>query len=104
MFSGCRYCGSKLDPPRAPLEVCSDCAGSPLCDRCGHARSDHSRVFVGGGRVGCLIVIHDFQSLSTSRSTRPGFAPVRGALRDAGFAVAEPDPLMLPLRVVVRDA
>jgi hypothetical protein len=51
-----------------------------------------------------LIVIHDFQSLSSSRCSCPGFAPVRGALRDAGFAEPDPDPLTLPLRIATRGA
>jgi hypothetical protein len=50
-----------------------------------------------------LVVIHDFQSLSSSRCPCSGFAPVRGAIRDAGFAAPDPDPLTLPLRVVTRD-
>jgi hypothetical protein len=104
MFAICRYCGDELDRPGEPLEVCASCAGSPLCDRCGHARADHSHVFIGGGRPGCLIVIHDFQSLSSSRCSCPGFAPVRGALRDAGFAEPDPDPLTLPLRIATRGA
>jgi hypothetical protein len=103
MFTVCRYCGSKLDRAREPLEVCRSCADSPLCDRCGHERGDHTHVFVKGGGASCSVVVRDFQSLSVSRCDCPGFAPVHGALRDAAFAASGPDPLTLPLRVVVRD-
>jgi hypothetical protein len=99
-FSNCRYCGSELDRAREPLEVCPSCADSPLCDRCGHARSDHSYVFIAGGPAGCAFVIRDFQSLSAHPCACTGFSPVRAALRDAGFAKPDPDPLTLPLRVV----
>lgn len=103
MFRACRYCGSELERPREPLEVCASCASSPLCDRCGHARSEHTHVFVGDGPTGCLVVIREVQSLSTSKCACSGFAPVNGALRDAGFAAPDPDPLTLPLRIVTRD-
>jgi hypothetical protein len=103
MFSLCRYCGAELDRPRRPLEVCTSCASSPLCNRCGHARAEHTHVFVSGGPTGCLVVTRDFQSLSTSRCACSGFEPVRGALRDAGFAGTDPDPMTLPLRVITGD-
>jgi hypothetical protein len=103
MFRLCRYCGDELDGPCEPLEICPACASSPLCDRCGHARSDHTHVFVSGGPTGCLVVFSDFQSLSRSGCPCSGFQPVRGALRDPGFAESGRDPLTLPLRVVTRD-
>jgi hypothetical protein len=88
---------------RRPLEVCTSCASSPLCNGCGHARADRTHVFVSGGPIGCLVVTHDFQSLSTSRCACSGFELIRGALRDAGFAGTDPDPLRQPLRLVTRD-
>src|SRR5689334_19969953 len=103
MFRLCRYCGSELERAREPLEVCPSCAASPLCNRCGHGRSDHTHVFVSGGRTGCLVFTRDVQSLSNARCACPGFEPVRGALRDAGFAAPDPDPLTLPLRVATPD-
>jgi hypothetical protein len=102
MFRGCRYCGSQLDRAREPLEIFPSCADSPLCDACGHQRSDHCYVFISGGARGCGLVIRDFQSLSVRRCDCPGFSPVHGALRDAGFAEADPDPLTLPLRILGR--
>jgi len=103
-FRTCRYCGSQLDRARRPLEVCPACADSPLCDNCGHARSDHRYVFISGGPAGCVVVLRDIQSLSARRCDCPGFAPVRGALRDAAFAEPGVDPLTLPLRIVQRGA
>jgi hypothetical protein len=102
-FRTCRYCGSELDRARESLAVCLSCADSPLCDRCGHRRSDHSRVFVRRNASGCAHVIRDFQSLSVRRCDCTGFKPVRGPLRDAEFVAPDPNPLMLPLRVVGRD-
>jgi hypothetical protein len=94
----CRYCGSigRLRLVEG-LALCDDCANSPLCDRCGHPRRDHTHVFVRGVAVGCGYVSFDFQALATSGCDCEGFAPVRGRLRDAGF-VAGPDPLELGLR------
>jgi hypothetical protein len=74
-----------------------------LCDRCGHGRADHSAVYVVALRAGCSVIVRDIQSLSAWRCSCPGFEPVRGALRDAGFADPDPDPLTLPLRLVDRD-
>jgi hypothetical protein len=42
-----------------------------------------------------LVVVRDFQLLSMSRSVCPGFEPFGGALRDAGLAAPDPDPLTL---------
>jgi len=81
-----------LERAREPLEICASCAGSPLCDRCGHARSKHTGVF-DRGRAGCSVIVRDFQSLSSSPCPCPGFESVRGPLRDATVAAPDPDPL-----------
>lgn len=96
MFSTCRYCGDELPRARRPLEVCAACENSPLCDRCGHPRGDHSHVFVRGVPAGCRRVIRDFQSLTSTRCDCDGFRPVQGDLGDATFAQPDPDPLALP--------
>ncbi|HSP73842.1 MAG TPA: hypothetical protein VLN26_15815 [Gaiellaceae bacterium] len=57
MFGICRYCGAELIHDRAPLEICPRCEDSPLCDRCGHPRGDHGRVFVRGVRGGCNRIV-----------------------------------------------
>jgi len=98
VFRLCRYCGAELDRARRPLEVCSSCEGSPLCDRCGHPRADHTRVFARRTAAGCRRVVGDFQSLSTWRCECEGFRPVSGALSEAAFADPDPDPLAAPLR------
>jgi len=101
MFSQCRYCGAELDRAREPLEICAKCENSPLCDRCGHPRSDHTQVFVRGVPLGCKRQVGDFQALVSWQCDCEGFRPIAGALSDASFASeAEPDPLETPLRVV----
>lgn len=89
MFRNCRYCGVELDRAREPLEVCAVCENSPLCDRCGHPRGDHTHVFARGVPCGCTRIIGDFQSLSSWRCACEGFRPIQGRLADAAFA--EPD-------------
>lgn len=96
----CRYCGDELSRARQPLELCAKCENSPLCDRCGHPRGDHTHVFVRGVPLGCRRVIGDFQSLSSWRCDCEGFQPVVGALADASFTEPDPDPLTKPLRRV----
>src|SRR5262245_34677076 len=98
MFGLCRYCGDELPRARLPLEVCAACDDSPLCDRCGHPRADHTRVFAKAAPAGCRFVVGDFQSLSKARCECEGFRPVRGRLSDATFAEPDPDPLLRPLR------
>jgi hypothetical protein len=85
VFRTCRYCGDVLDRARRPLEVCSSCADSPLCDGCGHTRGAHTKVFVPGGPAGCTHLTRDFQSLSALSCDCTGFRPIHGALRDAAF-------------------
>jgi hypothetical protein len=103
MFRSCRYCGSELERAREPLEVCPSCEHSPLCDRCGHPRSDHRLAFVPGGPAGCTYPIRDFQTLSWWRCDCAGFTPLRGALRDAAFAEPDSEPLAGRLRIVQSD-
>jgi hypothetical protein len=85
---------------------CPTCGGSPLCDRCGHPRRDHVRVYVQGGTRECRRRIGDFQTLTSTACTCAGYIPVEGSLADAGFAQADPvideDLTMAPLRVVKR--
>jgi hypothetical protein len=104
VFSVCRYCGDTLSRARRPLEICSKCENSPLCDRCGHPRSEHTRVFVRDGRPGFNWRVGDFQTLTSSECDCEGFRPVVGALSEAAFAAATPDQdasaPILSLRVV----
>jgi hypothetical protein len=102
MRGPCRYCGA-VSHQRTVVGfvVCDDCANSPLCDECGHPRSDHGQVFVRGVRAGCRFRAFDVQSLSRLPCECTGFRPMRGALGDAEFALPDADPLELGLRVVV---
>jgi hypothetical protein len=98
VFGLCRYCGDELDRPRRPLEVCARCENSPLCDRCGHPRADHTRVFARRNRKGCARILGDFQTGRSWTCDCEGFRPLDGTLADARFAVeeAEPDDGPLP--------
>jgi hypothetical protein len=80
----------------APLAVCDACENSPLCDACGHPRGDHGQVFIRGVAPGCNWVIGDFPSLTQEPCDCAGFRPIRGAIRDAAFAEAQPEPAELP--------
>ena len=104
VFSMCRYCGDTLSRARRPLEICPKCENSPLCDRCGHPRSEHTRVFVRAGRAACNRRVGDFQTLTSWACDCEGFRPVTGTLSEAAFAAATPDQggsaSILPLRVV----
>jgi hypothetical protein len=93
----CRHCGTDGVPATAPLAVCSACANSPLCDRCGHPRGDHAEVFVRGGDPACRRLLGDFQTLTSWLCPCSGFRPVAGPLRDAAFAEADDGPA--PLRL-----
>ena len=107
VFSLCRYCGDTLSRARRPLEICSNCENSPLCDQCGHPRSEHTRVFVRDGRPGCNWRVGDFQTLTSWACDCEGFRPVAGSLSEAAFAETTPDSdcgaPIVPLRVVTRD-
>ena len=104
VFSVCRYCGDTLSRARRPLEICPKCEDSPLCDRCGHPRSEHTRVFVRDARTGCTRRVGDFQTFTSWACDCEGFRPVTGSLSEAAFAAATPDledgAPILPLRVV----
>jgi len=100
VFGLCRYCGDELERARRPLEICAKCDDSPLCDRCGHPRNDHTHVYARSAPPGCRRVVGDFQSLRKWRCDCAGFKPVSGRLADAAFAEPDPDPLLRPLRVV----
>lgn len=93
----CRHCGTDGVASDAPIATCDACANSPLCDRCGHPRGDHGQVFVRGVEPGCRRLTGDFQTLSSSLCPCPGFRPVAGPLREAGFARPDEDPA--PLRL-----
>jgi hypothetical protein len=78
--------------------ACPTCAGSPLCDRCGHRRADHSGVFRPGGRR-CGRVRVDFQTGVRVPCGCEGFTPVGGPLREANFLDRDPDDGLPPLRI-----
>jgi hypothetical protein len=68
------------------------CENSPLCDRCGHPRADHTRVFVRQDPKGCARMIGDFQSGRSWPCECEGFRAIAGPLGNASFASAEPPP------------
>jgi hypothetical protein len=84
--------------------MCPRCAGSPLCDRCGHPRGDHAHVFVRGGLGGCRREVGDFQSLTHWTCDCAGFRPVAGGLRDATFAGTDNAPAPLPPLRLARQS
>jgi hypothetical protein len=103
MWEGCRYCGSREGRALVLVEgelACPRCAGSPLCDCCGHPRGRHTGVYDKSARS-CKYVWFDVPSLSKITCDCAGFAPVTGALADAGFANAADDDT--PLRIAPRN-
>jgi hypothetical protein len=104
VWERCRFCGS-TDARRRLLvdgeHACPSCAGSPLCDRCGHPRRAHTGVFRRGGRS-CARVRTDFQTGVRVSCGCEGFAPVDGPLRDAGFVDRDADDGLPPLRLARR--
>jgi len=99
VWEQCRYCGSRDDRALVLVEgelACPRCAGSPLCDRCGHARGMHTGVYDKSARS-CRHIWFDFQSISKIGCDCAGFAPITGALRNAEFANAADDDT--PLRI-----
>lgn len=103
MWEQCRYCGSREARTLVLVEgelACPRCAGSPLCDCCGHARGMHTGVYDKGART-CKYVRVDFQTGWKVECNCTGFAPVTGAFRDAAFANAPDDDT--PLRVAAPE-
>lgn len=99
MWETCRYCGSdarRLTVIAQGERACPRCAGSPLCDGCGHPRQSHTGVFASGGRT-CNHVWLDLQSLTKVPCTCAGFAPVSAAFGDATFAQPDDDGFELRL-------
>lgn len=76
--------------------ACPRCAGSPLCDCCGHTRGLHTGVYDKHART-CRHVWVDFQTGTKITCRCTGFAPLVGAFRDAAFANAPDDDT--PLRI-----
>ncbi len=103
VFGLCRYCGDELPRARRPLEVCAKCENDPLCDRCGHKRSDHRQVLVRGEST-CNKRLGDFQTGMSWPCECEGFQPVKGLLSDATFASASVSPRVDPLSVRLRLA
>lgn len=103
-FGLCRYCGDELLRARQPREICAECEDSPLCDRCGHHRADHTQVFVRGVKVGCNKRIGDFQTGTSWSCGCQGFRPITGELSEASFAAAndEQETPLPQLRIVQR--
>lgn len=101
VWERCRFCGSTAGRALALVEgelACPACAGSPLCDRCGHRRAAHSGVFRRGGRS-CGHVRVDFQTGVRLPCACEGFIPLTGGLRDATFLDRDPDEGLPPLRI-----
>jgi hypothetical protein len=99
MWEQCRLCGSRNDRQvvvRAGEHMCPRCAASPLCDRCGHRREDHTGVFIAAGKT-CTHRRYDVQSLSRIECPCEGFAPIQGSFAEATFA--QPGSAELKLRV-----
>jgi hypothetical protein len=100
MWERCRYCGSSDDRELVLIGgelACTRCAGSPICDRCGHPRGIHTGVCDKHSRT-CKHVWVDFQTGTKVTCHCAGFASVTGRFRDAEFAnAAEED---TPLRIV----
>jgi hypothetical protein len=92
----CRICGSVWPFPSHYWITegggCKSCGGSPLCDGCGHPRSNHVAVFKKG-QPSCKFKAVDVQSLSHVSCACHGYVPVEGSLRDAQFAQPETGPL-----------
>lgn len=101
MWERCRYCGSTSARELVLVEgemTCPACAGSPLCDRCGHPRRNHTGVFTPAGRS-CRHVWEEFQTGFRKACACEGFAPIVTELRDAGFTAREATDGLPPLRV-----
>lgn len=101
MWERCRYCGSTSDRLRVLAEgerACPACAGSPLCDRCGHPRAKHTGVFTDLGRE-CRHVWEELQTGVRLPCRCECFAPVVTALRDATFVARDVSDELPPLRI-----
>lgn len=85
----CRYCGEPESGSADFGSGCRRCGGSPLCDRCGHARKEHRGLFGGGGQ-GCRERLYDFESLSASDCSCEGYLARTRNFAEAEFA-APPD-------------
>ena len=99
VWERCRYCGSaddRLMVLEAGERACPRCAGSPLCDACGHPRREHAGVFDKAARL-CRYLWHDHQSLTQVSCNCVGFVPITTSFRDAAFAVADDDESALRL-------
>jgi hypothetical protein len=93
MWERCRYCGSfdgRLIALAAGDRACPRCAGSPLCDACGHPRESHHGVFARNGRR-CRHVWLDLPSLTKVTCNCEGFTPVVSSFREASFAAVDED-------------
>lgn len=99
MWERCRYCGSREHRDLVLVAgelACPRCAGSPLCDGCGHPREMHTGVFDKGKRS-CRHVWFDFPTLSKIYCDCIGFTPVTGSFREASFMNRPEDDT--PLRI-----
>ncbi len=92
----CRVCGSTWPYPSHYWITegggCKTCGGSPLCDGCGHPRSDHVAVYKKGTRR-CKFRARDVQSLSYIACTCLGYVPIEDRIAEASFAQLEVGPL-----------
>jgi len=101
MWERCRYCGStseRLVVLEEDERACPTCAGSPLCDRCGHPRAAHVGVFTASGRS-CRHVWEEPQTGFRASCGCEGFVPIVVRLRDATFMGRELGDDLPPLRI-----
>ena len=101
MWERCRYCGftsDRLVVLEQGERACPTCAGSPLCDQCGHPRAAYVGVFTSSERA-CQHVWEEPQTGYRATCSCDGFAPVVARLRDAAFTAREVGDDLPPLRI-----
>ena len=101
MWESCRYCGSTSARELVLAEgeqMCPACAGSPLCDRCGHSRSHHTGVYTSAGSS-CKRVWEELQTGFRKDCDCEGFVPVTTDLAEASFLNVDVTDGLPPLRV-----
>ena len=89
----CRSCGATVAiwelRDAAQGGGCARCEGSPLCERCGHPRSEHSGVYAGARQRGCKVKIFALEDLAVSRCGCSGYQRATAPLAQAAFATED---------------